>query len=164
MLHSILSKFDARIESASAHCDIPCGIYDARAVMYHAVSTLRQIDILLSLKDKGLSETAFAMQVARNTAEKEKQAELTKHEVRVIWGDFMKGDHLKKHPGAHELAHKIMMAGSACKQDLHREDGEKLVALCNEFSEMFWDMKGVKTEMAKTPYAPNIEVVNPVLG
>jgi len=29
---------------------------------------------------------------------------------------------------------------------------------------MFWDMKGVKTEMAKTPYAPNIEVVNPVLG
>jgi len=51
MLHSILSKFDARIESASAHCDIPCGIYDARAVMYHAVSTLRQIDILLSLKD-----------------------------------------------------------------------------------------------------------------
>jgi len=57
----------------------------------------------------------------------------------------MKGDKLKKHPNAHALAHSIMVAGSACKQDLHREDGEKLVALCNEFSEMFWDMKGIKT-------------------
>jgi len=76
MLHDLLSNFDSSIDSASAHCDIPCGVYDARAVMYHAVSTLRQIDILLSLKDKGLSDTAFAMQVARNTAEKEKQAEL----------------------------------------------------------------------------------------
>jgi len=85
MLHTLLSKTDSQMDTAQAHCDIPCGIYDARTVMYHAVSTLRQIDILLSLKDKGLSETGFAMQVARNTAEKEKQAELTKHEVRVIF-------------------------------------------------------------------------------
>jgi len=67
MLHSLLSKFDSQIETADAHCDIPCGIYDARIVTYYAVSALRQIDILLSLKDKGLSETAFAMQVARTT-------------------------------------------------------------------------------------------------
>ena len=163
MLHDLLSKFDGSIDEASAHCDIPCGVYDARTVMYHAVSTLRQIDILLSLKDKGLSDTAFAMQVARNTAEKEKQAELVKHEVRVIWGDFMKGDKLVKHPNAHALAHSIMVAGSACKQDLHREDGEKLVALCNEFSEMFWDMKGIKTKTAPCPYAPNVDVVIPAL-
>ena len=163
MLHDLLSKFDGSIDEASAHCDIPCGIYDARTVMYHAVSTLRQIDILLSLKEKGLSETGFAVQVARNTAEKEKQAELTKHEVRIIWGDFMKGDKLEKHPNAHALAHSIMVAGSACKQDLHREDGEKLVALCNEFAEIFWEMKGVKTKKVTTPYAPNIEVVEPAL-
>lgn len=163
MLHTLLSKLDSRIATADAHCDIPCGIYDARIVTYYAVSTLRQIDILLGLKDKGLSETAFAMQVARNTAKKEEMAENVKHQTRIIWGDFMKGDHLKKHPGAHELAHKIMLAGSACKQDLHREDGEKLVELCNEFSEMFWSMKGVKTKKVTTPYAPNVEVVEPAL-
>jgi nickel superoxide dismutase len=162
MIKGMISKSDF-IQSASAHCDIPCGIYDANAVMYHAVSTLRQIDILLSLKDKGLSDTAFAMQVARNTAEKEKQAELVKHEVRVIWGDFMKGDKLEKHPGVHALAHSIMVAGSACKQDLHREDGLKLVELCNEFAEIFWDMKGVKTKRAECPYAPNVDVVYPDL-
>lgn len=164
MLHNIISKIDGNlVKTASAHCDIPCGIYDARAVMYHAVSTLRQIDILLSLESKGLSHTAFAMQAARNTAEKEKQAELVKHEVRVIWGDFMKGDKLEKFPQVHALTHSIMVAGSACKQDLHREDGEKLVSLCNEFSEIFWQMKGVKTKRVTTPYAPNVEVVEPDL-
>ena len=101
MLNNLISKFNNSLDSVSAHCDIPCGIYDARTVMYHAVSTLRQIDILLSLEDKGLSQTSFAMQVSRNTAEKEKQAELVKHEVRVIWGDFMKGAHLEKHPEVH---------------------------------------------------------------
>jgi nickel superoxide dismutase len=143
MLNNLISKFNNSLESVSAHCDIPCGIYDARTVMYHAVSTLRQIDILLSLE--------------------EKQAELVKHEVRIIWGDFMKGAHLEKHPGVHALAHNIMIAGSACKQDLHREDGIKLVELCNQFSEIFWDMKGVKVKRASTPYAPNIEVVIPDL-
>ncbi len=163
MLHNLIARMDERLETASAHCDIPCGIYDATIVIYHAVSTLRQIDILLGLKDKGLSDTEFAMQVARNAAEKEKQAEHTKHEVRVIWGDFMKGDKLDKHPGIHALTHSIMVAGSACKQGLDRQSGEKLVELCNEFSEIFWDMKGVKTKRVTTPYAPNVEVVYPDL-
>ena len=163
MFNNLISGFNNSLDAVSAHCDIPCGIYDARTVMYHAVSTLRQIDILLSLKDRDLSQTSFAMQVSRHTAEKEKQAELVKHEVRVIWGDFMKGAHLEKYPEVHELAHKIMIAGSACKQDLHREDGEKLVELCNQFSEIFWDMKGVKVKSASTPYAPNIEVIIPDL-
>ena len=47
MLNNLISKFNNSLESVSAHCDIPCGIYDARTVMYHAVSTLRQIDILI---------------------------------------------------------------------------------------------------------------------
>ena len=163
MLHSILSKFDSKIEAADAHCDIPCGIYDARIVTYYAVSALRQIDILLSLKDKGLSETAFAMQVARNTAKKEEMAEKCKHETRIIWGDFMKPKNQEDMTKAHELAHGIMLAGSAVKQDLHREDGEKLVELANQFAEMFWDMKGIKTKTAPCPYAPNVDVVMPAL-
>jgi len=163
MLHSLLTKFDDKIDSAEAHCDIPCGIYDARIVTYYAVSALRQIDILLSLKDKGLSDTGFAMQVARNTAKKEEMAENCKHQTRIIWGDFMKPKNQEDMAACHDAAHAIMLAGSAVKQDLHREDGEKLVALCNEFSEMFWDMKGIKTKTAPCPYAPNVDVVIPKL-
>ena len=161
MLNSFLSHLD--LPEAYAHCDIPCGIYDARIVQYYAVSALRQIDILLSLEGKDLSKTAFAMQVARNTAKKEEMAENCKHQTRIIWGDFMKEKNIKDIAKAHDLAHKIMMAGSAVKQDLHREDGEKLVDLCNQFAQMFWDAKGVKTQKVTTPYAPNVEVVSPIL-
>ena len=162
MIYDILSKFDDKIDSASAHCDVPCGIYDPQPALYHALSTVRQMDILLGLAGKEM--TVFnAMQVARNTAEKEKQAEKVKHEIRIIWGDFIKGDKFEKFPQAHELSHKIMMKASACKQDLHREDGEALVELVNQFAEMFWDMKGVKHKRVTAPYAPALEVVYPDL-
>lgn len=163
MLHSILSKFDSKIETADAHCDIPCGLYDSRIVTYYAVSALRQIDILLSLKDKGLSDTALAMQIARNTTAKEEMAENCKHQTRIIWGDFMKPSNQEDMAKANELAHAIMLAGSAVKQDLHREDGVKLVELTNQFAEMFWASKGIKTKKVMTPYAPKIEVVEPDL-
>ena len=162
MIHDLISKFDSSIETASAHCDIPCGIYDPQPALYHALSVVRQMDILLGI-DTGNMNVHTAMQIARNTAEKEKQAEKVKHEIRIIWGDFIKGDKLDKYPGAHDLAHKIMIKASACKQDLHREDGEALVSLVNDFAEMFWDMKGVKTKRVTAPYAPALEVVYPDL-
>jgi nickel superoxide dismutase len=37
------------------------------------------------------------------------------------------------------------------------------VAAANDFAEIFWASKGVKTKKVKTPYAPNIEVVEPDL-
>ncbi len=160
MKTDILKHFS--IETASAHCDIPCGIYDPQPALYHALSVVRQMDILLGIDTSKMS-VHTAMQVARNTAEKEKQAEKVKHEIRIIWGDFIKGDNLKNNPGAHKLAHDIMMKASACKQDLHREDGEALVELVNQFAEMFWGMKGVKTKRVTAPYAPALEVVYPDL-
>ncbi|PHR91098.1 MAG: superoxide dismutase, Ni [Robiginitomaculum sp.] len=162
MLHTLLSKFDTSLDSASAHCDIPCGIYDPQPALYHALSTVRQMDILIGLKDKEL-DVHTVMQITRNSTEKEKQAEKVKAEIRIIWGDFIKGDNLKNNPGAHDLAHNIMLKASACKQDLHREDGLALVELVNDFAEMFWKMKGVRTKRVVAPYAPALEVVYPDL-
>ena len=162
MFDSLISKLGETVDTASAHCDIPCGIYDPQPALYHALSVVRQMDILIGLKDKEMN-VHTAMQVARNTAEKEKQAEKVKAEIRIIWGDFIKGDNLKNNPGAHDLAHKIMLKASACKQDLHREDGEALVSLVNDFAEMFWGMKGVKTKRVTAPYAPALQVVYPDL-
>lgn len=162
MLHTLISKLDSQIDTVSAHCDIPCGIYDPQPALYHALSVVRQMDILLALGDKKM-DIHTAMQVARNSGEKEKQAEKVKAEIRIIWGDFIKGDNLKNNPKAHDLTHKIMMKASSCKQDLHREDGLALVELVNEFAEMFWSMKGVKTKRVTAPYAPALEVVYPDL-
>jgi len=144
--------------TAKAHCDVPCGIYDTGPALYHAVSVVRLMDQYLAA-----DEGAFLTR-ARLVAQKEEQAEKVKHEIRVIWGDYVKPPIVEKYPNIHELAHAIMMQGSKCKQDCHREDGEKLVELVNEFAEIFWATKGVETGKAPCPYEPKLPVVYPKLG
>jgi hypothetical protein len=48
-----------------------------------------------------------------------------------------KAPQIEKYLEIHDLAHKIMLAGSACKQDVHRADGMKLVDLVNRFAEIY---------------------------
>ena len=67
------------------------------------------------------------------------------------------------YPEIHDLARKIMLAGNACEQDLHRADGPKLVDLVNRFAEIYWATINIKTERKPCPYPPNIEVVYPIL-
>lgn len=145
------------VSTASAHCDIPCGVYDTGPALVAACSVVRLMDILEA------SNAGNINQQARAIAEKEKQAEIVKHEIRVIWGDYIKPPLQEKYPRVNGLVHEIMMKGSACKQDTHREDGLALVELVNEFAEIFWDSKGVTTAKGPCPYEPKLPVVYPVL-
>ena len=67
-------------------------------------------------------------------------------------------------PDIHSLVHSIMLQGSKCKQSLERENGEKLVSLVNEFSEIFWKTKEVETSRVTAPYPPALEMVVPNLS
>lgn len=146
---------------ARAHCDIPCGIYDPAPALIAAVSVVRLMDIIQTEDDA--AGAGLINRQARSIMSKEDEAKKVKDEVRVIWGDYFKGPLLEKYPNVHALVHSIMMKASACKQDVHREDALALVELVNEFAEMFWDSKGVKTIRANCPYPPNLPVVYPVL-
>ena len=57
-----------------------------------------------------------------------------------------------------------MLTGSACKTTIDRANGEKLLALVNEFADAFWKTKGVDTFTAECPYPPSEQVVYPKLG
>ena len=152
------------IEEAHAHCDIPCRIYDTAPALIAAVSVVRMMDILHEVAAKTDADPVSKQNtIARNVAMKEKEAEKVKHEVRIIWGDYFKAPQIEKYPEIHDLAHKIMLAGSACKQDVHRADGLKLVDLVNRFAEIYWATKDIKTVRKPCPYPPNLEVVYPVL-
>jgi len=163
MIYSLLSKFDrfAKIERASAHCDIPCGIYDPGPALIAAVSVVRLMDIMRDAKSE--DSVALANLHARCVLRKEEEAEKVKQEIRVIWGDYFKGPLLEAHPRVHALVHSIMQKASACKQDVHREDGEALVELVNEFAELFWNTKGVQSVRRTCPYPPKMKLVYPVL-
>ena len=165
MIHQILSKIHAvnPFPAASAHCDIPCKIYDPFSAQLAALSVIRFVDLLNELAEKETLTFADQAQMSRLVAEKETHAEKVKHEVRVIWGDYFKAPQFEKFPDTNELVHKIMLAGSGCKQHVSREKAEELLSLVNEFAERFWATKDVATKKATCPYPPSEEVVYPDL-
>lgn len=165
MLHAIISKLDQKIgfESASAHCDIPCKIYDPSTAQIAALTVIRMMDLIAELDGKTLSLAEQAT-LARLMAQKEEHAESVKHEVRVIWGDYFKQPQFDAIPNAHELVHQIMLQGSKARQGINKDDALALLDLVNQFAEAFWKTKGVETFTAECPYPPAQQVVYPKLG
>lgn len=165
MLHTLVSMYDkwAHIPSAAAHCDIPCKIYDPISAQLAALSVIRFMDLIAELDRKDLS-LADQAKLSRLVQQKEEHAEEAKHEVRVIWGDYIKQPQFDQYPDISSLVHNIMLTGSACKQGIEREHGEKLLGLINEFTEAFWATKNVETFRATCPYPPSETLVYPKVG
>jgi nickel superoxide dismutase len=166
MIYHLLEKLDRKLHfgRVKAHCDIPCGIYDPIIAQIAALTVVRMIDLMTGLeggeKKDGLE---YHNAISRYISVKEEHAEKAKHEIRVIWGDYLKAQHLEKYPQAHELVHKIMQLGSKVRQSANRETAVEFVEAINQFAEIFWETKGITTKRAKAPYAPNLELVYPNL-
>ena len=152
-----------KIPVAHAHCDIPCKIYDPMIAQVSALSVARLVDLILE-QDAANRSLEAENQFARLVAEKEVQAKIVKHEITVIWGDYFKSPQIEAHPEVHALVHSIMMASSKCKQNVNREDANKLVELVNQFADTFWSTKGIETRRVVAPYPPALEIVQPVLS
>src|SRR3990170_5210939 len=104
-------------QTVFAHCDVPCGIYDPHQAQMAAYTVLRMTNMIDELQASS-PEPPFEerkriiSQIARLTKVKEEHAELVKHEIRVIWGDFFKPEHIEKNPSLHELVFNIMKLAS----------------------------------------------------
>ena len=152
------------IKTASAHCDIPCGIYDPTPAQINALTVVRMMDLMSSLDDgDDHGKLEYHNSMTRYIEVKEDHAEKTKHEIRVIYGDYIKDAHIEKYPELPGLFHKIMQLGSKVRQSPARKDGLALIDAVNQFAEIFWATKDVKTKKAKAPYAPALEMVYPDL-
>lgn len=163
MIFQILERLDKvhSFEQVQAHCDIPCGIYDPSTAQIAALTVVRMMDLMADLtKGENKNNVDFHNSMERYVTVKEEHAEKAKQEIRIIWGDYFKKD---KHPNVDELVHKIMQLGSKARQTADRETGLALVEAINQFAEIFWGTKDVKTKKAKAPYAPALEMVYPDL-
>jgi nickel superoxide dismutase len=166
MVYKLLEQLDQKFgfERVKAHCDIPCGIYDPIVAQIAALTVVRMVDLMTELEGKTADKNlAYQNTLARHIAVKEEHAEKVKHEVRVIWGDYLKVQHIEKYPQVHALVHEIMALGSKCRQTVDREAAVKLVEKLNDFAQVFWETKGVATRRAKAPYSPALELVYPNL-
>ena len=165
MIFDLLAKLDAKkpFEEVSAHCDIPCKIYDPMPAQLAVLTMIRMVDLLEELKEKAPLSLDQQATFNRLVAEKEEHGKKVKDEVQIIWGDYIKQPQLDNNPQLHELTHSIMLAASFAKQHIDRDATVRLLDKVNQFADIFWQTKGVATYLATCPYPPAEKLVYPDL-
>ena len=133
-------------ETAEAHCDAPCGVYDPAQARVEAESVLQLTKKILDLKmpESGDAQAnqAFQNTLTRFIAIKEDRADLAKHHLLVLWTDYFKPQHLEKYPDLHETFWKAAKLCSAVKQEVSLQHAEELMDAMKKVHEIFWDSKG----------------------
>jgi nickel superoxide dismutase len=156
-----LNFADRRVhfERAYAHCDIPCGIYDPHLAQVAAHTVIRMDMLIAETAQVPPTDASTRNKMIRYVTTKEQHAELVKHEIRVIWGDYVKPEMAT--PEVHKLVWEIMRTASKAKQDADIKTAKELLAKVQEFAEWFWKTKEVKTVRVKSPYPSGEEMVYP---
>src|SRR3990167_7027256 len=149
-----------------AHCDIPCGIYDPHEAQMAAHTVLRMTNIIVELQASS-AEPPFEerkriiSQIARLTKVKEEHAELIKHQIRIIWGDYFKDEHIKKYKALHNMVFKIMKQSSVARQNVDVKAANELLKMVQQFAEIFWETKGRKVQKVQSGYPTEGVIVLP---
>lgn len=149
-------------EEAAAHCDIPCGIYDPHQAQIGALTVIRMNHLIEAMEAPAMEKAArdkYMHNLARYTTVKESHAELVKHEVRIITGDFFKPENSPE--GLFPLVNDIMKTASKARQNIDNAAAEELLNLVNQFAEAFWKAKDVKTKKVGSHQAVGGEIVVP---
>ena len=126
-----------------AHCDIPCGIYDPHLMQLAALTVVRMNQLIEALEPA--PDRPFHNAMSRYVLVKEEHAEIVKREVRVIWGDYFKPEHLEKYPDLHSTVWNLLKLAGKCRQEVNLQAAQELLAATQKFAEIFWDSKGAKT-------------------
>src|SRR5436190_4075570 len=149
-------------ETVSAHCDVPCGIYDPHAAQIAALTVVRMCQLANNLQmagsEKGQLDT-YANSLGRYINTKEQHAELVKKEIDILWHDYFRPEHLEKYPDLHTIVWNADKLASRNKQNLDLAAAEELLAATHRVAEIFWETKGVATRKGGSNQAVGGELV-----
>ncbi len=149
------------VQYAYAHCDIPCGIYDLHTAQLDALTVVRMNQLINDLGNS-LSDPESLAKFSRYIEVKETHAESCKNELRIIWADYFKPEHLEKYPELHDLFWKAMKTASKTRQQVSLEAAEELLESVRKIAEIFWATKGSETKRQAFPSPAGGEIVYPV--
>jgi nickel superoxide dismutase len=124
-----------RFTTVSAHCDLPCGVYDPAQARIEAQSVKATIE-----KYHASSDPDFK---ARAVAIKEERSNMVKEHLWVLWTDYFKPAHFEAYPQLHQLfndATKLAGAGGT-KGSVDVAKADELLAKIDEIAEIFWATK-----------------------
>ena len=130
----LLSRILRRpLPEATAHCDLPCGVYDPAQARIEAESIKAVQEKYQANEDPEFRQRAVLI--------KEQRSELVKHHLWVLWTDYFKPPHLEKYPQLHQLFWDATKAAGATKSSTDPATGQKLLDLVGEIDTIFWETK-----------------------
>lgn len=134
ILH-ILAKI-VPAQTAYAHCDLPCGVYNPLQARIEAESILNIMKKYNESKDEVFRMRAILI--------KEERAELVKHHLWVLWTDYFKPEHVEKFPDLHDLFWRATKLAGQTKKSVDPADGQKLLDMIDEIDSIFKETKSAK--------------------
>ena len=133
----MLRRLLAPRTTVSAHCDLPCGVYDPAQARIEAESVKAICE-----KYQGNEDPVFR---TRALVIKEQRSELVKHHLWVLWTDYFKPPHFEKYPQLNQLfneATKLAGGGpGGTKSSTDVAAADALLAKIDEISKIFWETK-----------------------
>ncbi len=126
------------VETVSAHCDLMCGVYNPAQARIEAESVKACAEKYQDSDDEVFRQRAVQI--------KEERADLAKHHLWVLWTDYFKPPHVEEYPELHDLFWRATKAAGDAKKTVDPADGQKLLDLIDEISEIFWKTKGGKPD------------------
>ncbi len=136
MFSRIVRALEPR-QTAHAHCDIPCGVYDPEQARIEAESCYKIIQKYHDSKDDVFR--------ARCISVKEERAELAKHHIDVLWSDYFKPDHEQKFPDVQTVCWKAAKQASLVKRTVDLAEAQKLLDLIDQIAMMWRETGGPET-------------------
>ena len=135
MLSRLRTLLVAPTLDVSAHCDLPCGVYDPAQARIEAESVKMIIKKVADNPDPDFRTRAILI--------KEQRADLVKHHLWVLWTDYFKQPHFEKYPQLHQLFNEATkLAGAAgAKGSMDADVADQLLAKIDEIAMIFAETK-----------------------
>jgi nickel superoxide dismutase len=127
----------------SAHCDVPCGVYDPEQARIEAESCLKIIQ-----KYHDSDDEIFR---ARCVGIKEARAMEAKQHLWVLWTDYFKPPHVEQFPNLHQVCWEATKQCSAVKHTMDADAAQKLLDYIDQIEEMWKATGGADTTRIKRP-------------
>jgi nickel superoxide dismutase len=119
----------------SAHCDLPCGVYDPAQARIEAESIKGIMEKYQANTDPEFRTRAIMI--------KDERAQLVKHHLWVLWTDYFKAPHFEKYPNLHQLFNETtkLAGASGAKGSMDPAVADQLLGKIEEISKIFWETK-----------------------
>ena len=131
----MFTKFFAPTIEVSAHCDLPCGVYDPAQAKIEALSCVKTAKKFAESDDEHFKTRCIII--------KEQRADLVKHHLWVLWTDYFKPPHFEKFPELHTLVNEAtkLAGATGTKGEFDAGKADELLAKIDEIDKIFKETK-----------------------